>query len=97
MLHTINKSPFTSNTFQTSVRFFQSGDPVLFIEDGVYGVQANNKFSDSIKDILIKNPIYALAPDLDARGISEITKGVLSISYEGFVELVEKHQVNSWL
>ena len=38
-----------------------------------------------------------IAPDLDARGISEITKGVLSISYEGFVELVEKHQVNSWL
>ena len=60
MLHTINKSPFTSNTFQTSVRFFQSGDPVLFIEDGVYGVQANNKFSDSIKDILNNNPIYAL-------------------------------------
>ena len=97
MLHTINKSPFASNSFQTSVRYFQPGDPVLFIEDGVYSVQANNKFSDTIKDILNKNPIYALRADLDARGISEITQGVLSISYEGFVELVEKHQVNSWL
>ena len=97
MLHTINKSPFASNTFQTSVRFFQPGDSVLYIEDGVYGVQANNKFSDTIKDILKKNPVYALCPDLDARGISEITQGVLSINYEGFVELVEKHQVNSWL
>jgi len=97
MLHTINKSPFGSNSFQTSVRFLQPGDPVLFIEDGVYGVQANNKFSDKIKEILKKNPVYALCPDLDARGISEITQGVLSINYEGFVELVEKHQVNSWL
>ena len=49
MLHTINKSPFGSNSFQTSVRFLQPGDPVLFIEDGVYGVQANNKFSDLIR------------------------------------------------
>ena len=97
MLHTINKSPFGSNSFQTSVRFLQPFDPVLFIEDGVYGVQANNKFSDTIKDILNQNPVYALIPDLEARGISEITQGVISISYEGFVELVEEHKVNSWL
>ena len=97
MLHTINKSPYGSNSFATSVRFIQSGDPILFLEDGVYCVQANNKFSTTIKDILKKNPVYALVPDLDARGISEITKGVFSIGYEGFVDLVEKHQVNSWL
>jgi len=97
MLHTINKSPFGSSSFKTSVRFIQPGDPILFIEDGVYGVQANNKFSPTIIDILKTNPVYALSPDLDARGISEITQGVLSISYEGFVELVEEHQVNSWL
>tara|TARA_Y100001970_G_C14208715_1_gene845634 strand:- start:288 stop:581 length:294 start_codon:yes stop_codon:yes gene_type:complete len=97
MLHTINKSPFGSNSFRTSVRFIQSGDPILFLEDGVYCVQANNKFSNTIEDILKINPVYALDPDLDARGISEITKGVFTIDYEGFVELVEKHQVNSWL
>ncbi len=97
MLHTINKSPFGSNSFKTSVRFIQSGDPILFLEDGVYCVQANNKYSKSIKDILKKNPVYALGPDLNARGISDITNGVFSISYEGFVELVEKHNVNSWL
>ena len=97
MLHTINKSPFRSNSFKTSTRFIQPGDPVLFIEDGVYGVQAKNQFSDTIKKILKNNPVYALFPDLDARGISKITDGVQSIEYEGFVDLVEKHQVNSWL
>ena len=97
MLHTINKSPFGSNSFETSLRFIQSGNPILFLEDGVYCVQANNKFSTTIIDILTKNPVYALVPDLDARGISEITKGVFSIGHEGFVELVEKHHVNSWL
>ena len=97
MLHTINKSPFGNNSFETSSRFFQPGDPILFIEDGVYAVQANNKFSNALNDILKNNPVYALGPDLNARGIAEITAGVKSIGYEGFVELVEDHQVNSWL
>ena len=97
MLHTINKSPFGNNSFETSSRFLQPGDPILFIEDGVYAVQANNKFSAALNDILKNNPVYALAPDLNARGIEEITAGVKSIDYEGFVELVEEHQVNSWL
>ena len=97
MLHTINKSPFGNSSFETSSRFLQPGDPILFIEDGVYAVQANNKFSVAITNILNNNPVYALGPDLNARGITEITPGVKSIGYEGFVELVEDHQVNSWL
>ncbi|MBT3214636.1 MAG: sulfurtransferase complex subunit TusB [Deltaproteobacteria bacterium] len=97
MLHTINKSPFGNSSFETSARFLQPGDPVLFIEDGVYAVQANNKFSAALNEILKNNPVYALAPDLNARGIAEITAGVKSIEYEGFVELVEEHQVSSWL
>ena len=97
MLNTINKSPFANNSFETSSRFFQPGDPILFIEDGVYAVQANNKFSNALNDILKNNPVYALGPDLNARGIKEITAGVKSIGYDVFVELVEDHQVNSWL
>ncbi|MDP6216566.1 MAG: DsrH/TusB family sulfur metabolism protein, partial [SAR324 cluster bacterium] len=51
----------------------------------------------ALNDILKNNPVFALGPDLNARGIAEITAGVKSIGYEGFVELVEDHQVNSWL
>jgi len=97
MLHTINKSPFSGDTFDTYIRFFQPGDPVLFIEDGVYAVQNGNKFSEVLAGVLQSNPVYALKPDLDARGISELAVGVATVDYEGFVDLVEEHQVNSWL
>ncbi|NTV92326.1 MAG: sulfurtransferase complex subunit TusB [Chlorobiaceae bacterium] len=97
MLHTINKSPFASDTLETCGRFLLPGDPVLFIEDGVYAVQAGNRFSSMIATIQKANPVYELAPDLDARGISAVDEGVTRVDYEGFVELVERHQVNSWL
>ncbi len=96
MLHTINKSPFETNTFDTCIRFLVQGDPILLIEDGVYAVQAGNKFSSTIETILKTNPVYALQPDLSARGITLTTDGVQCIDYDGFVALVEEHQVNSW-
>ena len=96
MLHTINKSPFENITFETCIRFLLPGDHVLFIEDGVYAVQAGNKFSPAIESIQKNNPVFALRPDLDARGITVIADGVECVDYEGFVGLVEKHQVNSW-
>ena len=96
MLHTINKSPFETTTFETCIRFLVPGDPVLFIEDGVYAVQSGNKFSPTIERVLKTNPVFALGPDLDARGIGDIADGVESVDYDGFVGLVEEHQVNSW-
>jgi tRNA 2-thiouridine synthesizing protein B len=97
MLHTINKSPFENNTFETCIRFLQPGDPILFIEDGVYAAQAGNRFASQLEAIMKNNPVYALKPDLDARGISTVTEGIGTVDYEGFVGLVEEHQVSSWL
>ncbi len=97
MLHTINKSPFENGTMETCFRFLQPGDPVLFIEDGVYAVQAGNRFAEKIRAVMESNPVYALSPDLEARGIDRLDEGVSTVDYQGFVSLVEKHQVNSWL
>ncbi len=97
MLHTVNKSPFGNDTLETCIRFALPGDPILLIEDGVYAVQAGNRFASMIEAIQQKNPVFALQPDLNARGISEIANGVTTVDYEGFVKLVEQHQVNSWL
>lgn len=97
MLHTINKSPFGNDTMETCIRFVQEGDPILFIEDGVYAVQAGNRFSAMIASLLKNNPVYALQPDLAARGITAVSEGVETVDYEGFVGLAEEHQVNSWL
>jgi tRNA 2-thiouridine synthesizing protein B len=97
MLHTINKSPFETGTMEACFRFLQPGDPVLFIEDGVYAVQAGNRFAEKIRAVMENNPLYALAPDLQARGIDRVDEGVSQVDYQGFVSLVEEHQVNSWL
>lgn len=97
MLHTINKSPFSGDSFDTCIRFLQPGDPVLFIENGVYAVQQGNRFSEALACVMKNNPVYALRPDLEARGISNLTEGVATVDYDGFVDLVEEHQVNSWL
>ncbi len=97
MLHTINKSPFETCTMETCFRFLAPGDPVLFIEDGVYAVQAGNRFSPMMEAIQKNNPLFELQPDLSARGIADVATGVGLIDYEGFVGLVEEHQVNNWL
>jgi|UniRef100_Q3AP77 tRNA 2-thiouridine synthesizing protein B len=96
MLHTINKSPFDSSSMETCFRFLQAGDAVLFLEDGVYAAQAGTKFAQAVDGALQKNALYVLEPDATARGIKNFVSGVQPIDYEGFVELVEQHQVNSW-
>ncbi len=97
MLYTINKSPFETSAMETGFRFLQPGDPVLFIEDGVYAVQPGNRFSGKIGSVMAGNPVYALKPDLDARGIGSVIDGVKTVDYDGFVQLVEQHKTNSWL
>lgn len=97
MLHTINQSPFQGNNLTSCIRFAQAKDPILFMEDGVYAVQDGNKFSELITKLQQTNPLYVLVPDLKARGIQNVHGEVTQIDYDGFVALVEEHQVNSWL
>lgn len=97
MLHTINKSPFTSDSLETALRCAQAGDAVLLIEDGVLAAQGGAKFESALKAAQGNTKVYALAPDLAARGVARVVEGVQQIDYDGFVELVEQHQVNAWL
>ncbi len=97
MLHTVNHSPFRSDSLNTSLRYLLPGDAILLIEDGVYGALENTNFSEKLKKALENNEICVLEPDLQARGVANVIDGVKKVDYEGFVELVEKHQVTSWL
>ena len=36
MLHTVNKSPYERNTFDTCLAHVKKGSAILLIEDGVY-------------------------------------------------------------
>tara|TARA_B100000315_G_scaffold246469_1_gene273794 strand:- start:15305 stop:15598 length:294 start_codon:yes stop_codon:yes gene_type:complete len=97
MLHTINKSPFSHQTFKTCLRFAKKDEPILLYEDGVYAAMAGAENEDFMADIQKKHTVYALQADLKGRGITKVTQGIKTIDYGGFVELVEKHKVHNWL
>ena len=98
MLHTVNKSPFESTTFDTCIGLAKSGSTVLLIEDGVYAATSGNAASEKIKNA---NGISfcVLGPDLQARGLeSKLADGIKVVDYAGFVSLVAEHDsVQSWL
>ena len=99
ILHTVNKSPFERNSFETCVNHASGGSAVLLIEDGVYAAVAggdNAARIEAAKGI----EIYVLGPDLAARGMTEdqITDGISVVDYGGFVDLAASHDaVHAWL
>jgi len=99
MLHTVNKSPFEHSALDTCLRYARQGAAVLLIEDGVYAAARDTAVSRRVEDALKKVSIYALEPDLAARGMSNrVIDGVRLVDYGGFVDLVVEHNaVQSWL
>ena len=97
MLHTVNKSPFQNGTLESCLRFCKAGDAVILIEDGVFGAIAGASKSAVIEEALKNVEIYALSADLKARALGNLVAGVKVTDYAGFVDLVEKNTVHSWL
>lgn len=99
MLHTINKSPFEHRALETCLRFARQGSAVLLIEDGVYAAARDTAVSKQVQEALKTVSVYALKPDLEARGMqNRVMDGVRLVDYEGFVDLaVEHNAVQSWL
>jgi tRNA 2-thiouridine synthesizing protein B len=46
---------------------------------------------------LDQHPVYALQADLEARGLTTLIEGIQVVDYDGFVELIEQHQMVPWL
>jgi tRNA 2-thiouridine synthesizing protein B len=97
MLHTVNKSPLASSALQSALRIAARGAPLLLIEDGVYAAKPGARSESILIEGLAAHPIYALEPDLKARGIASVIDGIRVIGYDGFVELVEQHHVVTWV
>jgi tRNA 2-thiouridine synthesizing protein B len=99
MLHTVNKSPFDRNSLETCLAHAQAGGAILLIEDGIYGALEGTTISAKVKEVMRKAPVYALAPDVEARGMAgRLIAGVKLVDYSGFVDLVAEHKtVQSWL
>jgi len=98
ILHTVNKSPFESNTFDTCLGLAKDGSTVLLIEDGVYAATTGNSAADKISNASGIS-FAVLGPDLQARGLEgKLADGIKVVDYEGFVNLVAEHDsVQSWL
>ncbi|MCC6608722.1 MAG: sulfurtransferase complex subunit TusB [Burkholderiales bacterium] len=99
MLHIVNKSPFEKTTLASCLAHAGPGAAVLLIEDGVYGATKGNAVEDAVRGALGRTAVYALAPDLEARGMKDrVIEGVKTVDYEGFVDLVAEHKTSqSWL
>jgi tRNA 2-thiouridine synthesizing protein B len=97
MLYTVNKSPFSAESLNSVLRIAQAGSPVLLYEDGVYAAMPGARSATTMTTALAEHPIYALDADLEARGIDEVLEGIQVIGFDGFVELVEQHDVAPWL
>ena len=99
MLHTVNKSPTERNALESCLKHLKKGSAVLLIEDGVYGALKGTSASKMVEQALKNHPIYALYPDIEARGMQDrVIDGIKLVDYSGFVDLVAEHPtVQAWL
>lgn len=98
MLHILNKSPLETNTLDTVLRLAPAG-ALLLIEDAVYAATKGSAVEPKLRQAMGRMKVYALAPDLAARGMAErLIDGVATVDYDGFVDLVVEHpNSQSWL
>lgn len=98
MLHIVNKSPSSGSALASALRMARAG-ALLLIEDGVYAATRGNPSEAGIREALGRIRVYALGPDLEARGMADrVVEGVTQVDYAGFVDLVVEHpNCQSWL
>ena len=99
MLHIVNTSHTQTNSLQSCLRLARPGHALLLIEDAVYAATAAGAESAGLGEALNQLKVYALQPDVEARGMAgKLAGGVTAIDYGGFVDLVAEYPNNqSWL
>jgi tRNA 2-thiouridine synthesizing protein B len=99
MLHIVNKSHAQTSTLQSCLRLARSGSALLLIEDAVYAATSAGAATSGVVEALKRLKVYALQPDVDARGMNgKLIDGVTAVDYGGFVDLVAEHNTcQSWL
>ena len=99
MLHIVNKSPTQTSALASCLRLAQDGHALLLTEDAVYAATAAGVTASGIAAATQRLKVYALQPDIAARGMSaRLIDGVSLVDYAGFVDLVAEHTTNqSWL
>jgi tRNA 2-thiouridine synthesizing protein B len=99
-LHTVNKSPLSSTALASCLAHATEDAAILLIEDGVYAALAAARQPAELKAAAARGTVYALKPDLMARGLGEspLIEGAKLVDYAGFVDLTTTHSaVLAWL
>jgi tRNA 2-thiouridine synthesizing protein B len=99
VLHIVNKSPYEKNSLASCLKHALKGSALLLIEDAVYAATKGSSAEADIRQAMRDLSVYALGPDLEARGVqANVVDGVQVVDYGGFVDLVAEHRTNqSWL
>ena len=99
MLHIVNKSPYERNALEACLRLARPGSALLLIEDGVYAATRGNAAEASLREAMARLKVYALKPDLEARGVAaRVIDGIELVDYGGFVDLAcGQPNCQSWL
>jgi len=95
MLHLIAQSPIDSAIFQR----LGAGDDLLFLDKAVLNLLQKGQLNKTLTALLVQHQLYALANDLEVRGIipEELLKGIIVVDYAGFVELSVKNSlIQTW-
>jgi len=90
ILHTLNTSPFQTYALQQCLVLMGEQDELLLIEDGVVAAQAKHPMFEQLTLLAEQGRLFVLAPDLEARGFTNIIGQ--QYSYHDFVQLMTKHQ-----
>ena len=88
------------NALESCLRHAREGSAILFLEDGVLALIQGAECAAKIEQASSRYSLYALRPDLEARGIptERLIGGVTLVDYHGFVDLaVSCDRVQSWL
>lgn len=100
MLHTVNKSAYTSSLLHSCLGSLQRGDAVLLLNDGIYGGTKTSPYADEMSALAAKNEcsFYGLIEDAGKREIvSQLLPCLALIDYSDFVELAARHRhTQSW-
>ncbi|MCW8193475.1 sulfurtransferase complex subunit TusB [Proteobacteria bacterium 005FR1] len=100
MLHTVNKSAFTSPLLSRCIDSAATGDDILLLNDGIYGASSSSPCAASLEALIRDGGcrVFALQEDAERRSLTgALLAGVQLIGIAEFVKLAEKHPASqSW-
>ncbi len=97
-LHLLSHSPFNDSRLSSCLRLLGADDAIVLCGDAVYALQSGSAPCAALAEMPERNALFALAEDLQSRGIDPVLPRVGAIDYPALVALCTRYsKVNSWL